>query len=271
MKQKEINEIVDGHLLLMDKLFHKIIIDFDPEDIHDFRVEIKKLRAFLRLLNAEDQPDRPIIPKPLKAFYGYAGIIRNIQLHRHHLFKYLSDNKMEQPEEYIRMLDAEENYWKKKAVAWQEENDLKKIENEITKRRPDEFEKSVLKKFTSDKLDELGQQLHDVSNDESMHHVRKILKDLIYTIEYTKEDADLPEAIAKKEDLKRLTDWLGDFMDKCIQIGFLAAEYINPLRNENEKIILNTFKEKLMNGKLSLQIKLSPHFNELTGQLWNKH
>src|SRR6266436_3162758 len=51
------------------------------EDIHHFRVEIKKLRAFLRML--QTGRDAPIkIPGSLKKIYHYAGLIRELQLHQ---------------------------------------------------------------------------------------------------------------------------------------------------------------------------------------------
>ena len=107
MKEKEIVGVVKDSFKTINKLSHKIIKEFTADDIHDFRVEVKKMRAFLRLLDTEKEMERPLIPKLLKTFYGYIGIIRNIQLHRHHLFKYISDYKIEKPKEYLMILDAE--------------------------------------------------------------------------------------------------------------------------------------------------------------------
>ena len=89
MKGKAIIEIAEERFKTIHKLFHQIIKEFNVDDIHDFRVEVKKLRAFLRLLDSEKEIEGPLIPKLLKTFYGYIGIIRNIQLHKHNLFKYI--------------------------------------------------------------------------------------------------------------------------------------------------------------------------------------
>lgn len=51
MKEKEIAEVVEGRFKTIKKLSHKIIKEFNADDIHDFRVEVKKLRAFLQLRN----------------------------------------------------------------------------------------------------------------------------------------------------------------------------------------------------------------------------
>ena len=68
MKQKEIIEIVEHRFKTIHKLDYKIIKEFDANDIHDFRVEVKKLRAFLRLANIKKEVDGPLIPKLLKHF-----------------------------------------------------------------------------------------------------------------------------------------------------------------------------------------------------------
>ena len=67
MKEKEIVEIIEDRFKKIDTLAHIILNDFDEEAIHDLRVEVKKLRAFLRLLDIKKDGE-PIIPKLLKKF-----------------------------------------------------------------------------------------------------------------------------------------------------------------------------------------------------------
>ena len=57
MKKDEMEEIISGHFKKIDKLFPKIIVRFEMEDIHIFRTEIKKLRSFLHLLDMEVDGD----------------------------------------------------------------------------------------------------------------------------------------------------------------------------------------------------------------------
>ena len=62
------------------------------ESIHEFRTEIKKLRAFLRLLNVEAGDDSRLkISKEMKTFYGYAGTIRNLQLQLKNMYAFAGD------------------------------------------------------------------------------------------------------------------------------------------------------------------------------------
>lgn len=267
MKEKEIEEIVEDRFKTIDKLLPKIIKEFYSDNIHDFRVEIKKLRAFLRLLDTEKEIDHPLIPKLLKSFYSYIGIIRNIQLHRHNLFKYIDDYKIEKPGEYFKILDEEENYWRDDADALMEDNNFDDVKKEIVKELPHKLEKSAVKKFAEEKLEELKEQLKDVYDDVGIHNIRKILKDILYIWNYIKEYKNLPPAIAKEKDLKLLTNQLGNFLDKCIQLEFLQPGYLNKIPSETERNILEKIRDEFLHEKHIMMRQLNYSFNELKEQL----
>jgi CHAD domain-containing protein len=266
MKEKEIIETVEDRFKTINKLSHKIIKEFNADDIQDFRVEIKKLRAFLRLLNTEREFDRPLIPKLLKTFYGYAGIIRNLQLHRHNLFKYITDYKIEQPKAYVKLLDEEKSYWEKQAAELMIDNSFKDNEDEILKQLPDTLEESTIKKFLGQKLNELKAQLNNVKDDNAIHTVRKILKDILYTWNFTNHD-NLPKLILKEEDLKLLTTQLGGFRDICIQLELLSGEYLNKVKDENEQHVLLKMKEQLLHEKQIMDEQFLSIFKNILNNL----
>jgi CHAD domain-containing protein len=257
MKEKRIIKIVEDRFKAINKLQHKIIKKFDADDVHDFRVEVKKLRAFLRLLDAEKEMEKPLIPRLLKTFYGYVGIIRNIQLHRHNIFKYITDYKIEEPKAYIQILDDEKSYWEKEAVELMADNSFKDSEDKIVKQLPRKLEKSTAKKFLEKNLGELKEQLNNVKDDNAIHTVRKILKDILYTLDFINHD-DLPKSISKEEDLKLLTTQLGNFRDKCIQLEFLSDEYLNKVLDEKERHMLLKMKEQFLREKQIMVEQLSP-------------
>jgi CHAD domain-containing protein len=267
MKEKEIKEIVEERFKTIKKLSHKILKEFNADDIHDFRVEIKKLRAFLRLLDTEKEIDGPLIPTLLKTFYGYVGIIRNIQLYRHNLYKYITDYKIEKPEEYFKILDAEQSYWRKNAEALMADNNFDGAEKKLIKELPAKLEKSAVKKFAKNKLYELKLQLNNLSGDAAIHNIRKILKDILYVYDYIKDHTELPAAISKEEDLKLFTQQLGNFRDKCIQLEFLTPEYLDKIKNEDEKNILVKIKDQYLREKQIMMQELTYSFNELRNQL----
>ena len=106
MKKDEINTVVKNSFKKIDKLFHKIIIDFETEDIQGFRVEIKKLRAFFHLLDMEGNGTVQFkITRKMKTFYGYIGIIRNVQLHLEKIKSYCENSTENLPVSYVAKLE----------------------------------------------------------------------------------------------------------------------------------------------------------------------
>ena len=267
MKEKEIIEIVEHRFKTIHKLSHKIIKDFNADDIHDFRIEIKKLRAFLRLAAVEKEVDEPLIPKLLKTFYGYVGIIRNIQLHRHNIFKYITDYSVDQPAAYIEILDTEKSYWQKETEYLMEENDFKDDEEDIIKHLPGKLEKPSIKTFIKNKLNELKEQLREISDDNAIHRIRKILKDILYNYDVITGHADLPSKISNQDDLKALTSSLGDFRDKCIELEFLQAEYLDKIKDSEEKSRLLQMKNVFEKDKQLMKQQLQNSLKKLQPQL----
>lgn len=266
MKENEIVEIIEDRFEKIDKLTHKILNDFDKEDIHDFRVEVKKLRAFLRLLDIKKEGE-PLIPKLLKTFYGYVGIVRDIQLHKHSLFKYITGNNADAPEAYIKILKDEEDHWKKEAEVLMKNNNFHDVKEKILSELPGKFDKSTIKKFTKNKPDELKEQLKKLDDATAIHNTRKILKDLFYNYDYIEELPDLPKTIAKEDALKSLTKLLGDYMDKYVHLQFFKPEYLDKVKDENEQCLLLKIKEAFTRDEASIKQQLLPLLQRLQKQL----
>ena len=92
MKQTEISAVIDKRFKKIEAHFHEIISRLEIESIHECRTEIKKLRAFFRLLNVEAGDDSRLkISKEMKTFYGYAGTIRNLQLQLKNMYAFAED------------------------------------------------------------------------------------------------------------------------------------------------------------------------------------
>ena len=53
MKSDKIINLYNQNLKKTSKHYNNLLEDFELEEIHDFRVQIKKLRALVRLVNAE--------------------------------------------------------------------------------------------------------------------------------------------------------------------------------------------------------------------------
>ena len=52
MKKQVITPVIKKRFRNIQEYISRMLVAFEEETIHDFRTEIKKLRAFFRLLNA---------------------------------------------------------------------------------------------------------------------------------------------------------------------------------------------------------------------------
>lgn len=262
MNRKEIHRILRRQMSDLDELSRRVALEFKMEDIHHFRIGFKKLRAFLRLVTAGRKQAGPLLPVHLKTFYGYAGIIRNIQLHRHELFRYTGDEKLDPPANYLAVLDREESHWKTEAVALQASLDQGDLEF-LLKKAPDRLDRPVMRRFVETSRRKLRAALRDLPADEAIHAVRKTLKDFLYTHPYLEGNVSLPPVIADPERLKQLTDQAGVFMDHSLQSGFLQDANMQLLKEESERIILGRFREFVRQQKQALLGSLLPELGEL--------
>jgi len=80
MTPEKIKEIISGKIKEIRKLGKKINDGFDHDAIHKFRVAVKTLRTFLRLLRMASEDQKPKLPGKFKRLYHIAGAIRDAQL-----------------------------------------------------------------------------------------------------------------------------------------------------------------------------------------------
>jgi CHAD domain-containing protein len=269
MKQKEIAETVEGTFKKINKLLHKIIKEFNAGDIHDFREQVKRLRAFLRMVYMDDKDEKPVLPGPLKTFYGYIGIIRNIKLQKHRLFEYIEKYNAGKPHQYTDILDKEKNYWQQQANTLMETGNFDEAKKEVVKQLPQKVDKAQIKTFVERKLKTLATRVNHFKDEAEIHPVWKILRNILYIWHYIPDKSLLPEVISREEDLKSITDVLENFMDISAALAFMRPEYIDKIRDENERKILYEFQNSLLYEKAQLWDEILHTFNVLYDQLYH--
>src|SRR5689334_22039732 len=81
MKRKYLEEVIHKHGHRIKKYGNQLPGYFEEEAIHELRLEYKKLRAFVRLVQMEAGASRQLtIPPALKKIYHAAGAVRDLQL-----------------------------------------------------------------------------------------------------------------------------------------------------------------------------------------------
>ena len=272
MKKDEIHGVLNDHFKKIDKYFHKIMKEFEEEDIHMFRVEIKKLRSFLHLVEMEKEEGIHFnTAKKLKTIYGYVGITRNLQLQIKLIRESVKDGDA-LPSEYLNKLKKELGEWQNKIRDYMgEENNFYDEEELLRARMPDKLKKKSITQYIRFMLYKLNGLMNHLFDDEALHGVRKILKDFHYNRSFIEIHlAPLPKGIADEKATKSCMDLIGLFHDKCIAHALLQTYNDESVINE-EKEFLQKIEQKWEREKEGLKQKIDSKLKvlELTAQKIN--
>lgn len=257
IKQSEIKRVVESRFEKINESLDKIIKHFSIEEIHDFRVQLKKVRAFIRL--ASTRPSDPAelkIPCHLKSMYRYAGSLRNLQLQQQRILDFIEGKEINQPDQYLKILLNQEEEWKQKINESFNQNVLESEEEMIIKTLSVKLGKTALKLYTQKKADELKNLLASPEHtDEELHQIRKILKDILYTLSYTGDYffSFFRDRLQTREEIESLTDLLGEFQDACTSLMLLLPDYIKELNDREEIRLLQIIGEQWTLKKASVK------------------
>jgi CHAD domain-containing protein len=247
MTQQETIRVLKSRFEKIQASFDVAITYLDAEDIHAFRVEVKRLRAFLHLVSKEVNIK---LPRRLHQFYRMVGEIRNLQLQEQRIRDAIP-HQSGLPKTYLTLLT---------------------IETAAAIRRARKFAANRLS-LPVEERQVLGAFTHPF-DDDSLHSLRKSLKDLLYNHSYVeKESAHIRPLILPggKESVSALTDLLGQFQDFRSGLALLQPIYIDQVLDADEKKMLEEIralwekdKEAIKNQVLSSlpPVYLNPFFSK---------
>jgi CHAD domain-containing protein len=263
MDRREIVETIDTRFKNLNKIFPGVQEQFDNQTIHHFRLETKKLRAFLRLCAIElNEANELRIPKKLKQFYGYIGIIENLQLQQQKIatIKTSDDTNCANNKSYKSFLQLEEHYWKVQAKSLAHINNFNDEKDTILNLLPYKISKETLKKFVNKKQQELNELLPSFNKDESLHRIRKIINDLIYNWPYIEVYAP---ATMKHENLVALSELLGKFRNVSITLNLLHSTLRDNGKNHPETPGLEKIEIEWQNEKELIKEQVDTNLSQL--------
>lgn len=234
------------------------MLHFEKDAVHELRVELKKLNAFLSLLRAEGgNKDALKFKKRLKALYGYVGIIRNIQLQQHYINSLLPVHVPAGITDYLNILHADLERWKKEMVKLMSEHTGLEDEKEIIlKALPDKLSQHTLRKYVNLKADEIRTSLIlKTAEEQNLHALRKLLKEAQYNWEYIKSEAEriLPKGLNTYNNIHAVTNLLGLYGEQCMSLDFLQPIYTDKLRDETALELLKSARQQLEQRKKVLK------------------
>jgi CHAD domain-containing protein len=262
MNLKKIRNHYKESLQNISAHYNHLLKDFNSDDNHNLRVGVKKLRAFIRLINTSQPDHQSKIPKKFRNFYHIIGDIRNLQLHEQRTKNLCKDLLIEIPQLYLDGIRKEEKCLEKKT-----ENmaglSFKHFEKKFSDDAPEELSEANKKEFLKRNMERLALLLAlPVYFDETFHDIRKVIKDIMYNYDYLSEDMSfVPDPLNDKSFMENFSNALGDFHDLSLALLYPDSNHTAGIQETNEIPLLtelNTHlqlrKEHLKNDLLRLLI-----------------
>lgn len=239
MKQEQIKQELQRRFKEVCHYYDNMLEDFEVETVHDFRVEIKKLRAFLRLLNAVKISDKTLkIDAGLRDCYHIAGDVRNLQLHRQRIINLCNNFEISVPASYLNLLTTNERLKQQECRKIVRHISLREIEKCLIQDINHKLSDKAIGQYMVQKKKELEAFfLLPYLSDDDLHGLRKMLKDLLYSLGYVKAHINLlPAFFTDKKNIEELANRLGDFYDLCMAVAFLSDDYIEAIEGEEKDL-----------------------------------
>lgn len=230
----------------------KFIKTGDQNELHRFRVQIKKLRAMLRLLDAiTDKSKLSKDFKPVKKIFQQGGVIRDAYMHL-----LLGNRYQMQDEEFVlsQVNGMEKNILEFKQQAKKHLKTIRSVHAELEKDLKAVTDDSV-NEFYKSQLEHIAATLGELQFNDNLHDCRKRIKDLIYNRKMAGK-ALVGKLEMNNDYLDKLQEGIGSWHDNV-----LAMELFSSAEVKNKPIVT---KIKRQNTRLKKSIGL------LAKDFWDK-
>ncbi len=278
MNREQLQYITDTHYRRLKKRSAKIAESFDPEAIHQFRVEYKKLRAFLRALMWNERTAVEIkAGRNLKKAFIISGSIRDLQLQQERV-KAVTEAEPQRPQSYLNLLEKEVEKLKPELFEILSGHPVAESKKKTDPGLPDLFQLTSFQYFVAKQWASIRATLASgYFSDERIHGIRKILKDLFYNLEkYGGPEHTLLSvsvAVMRGKDISyytQLLEELGNFQDQCNAIALVKSYWLTRLNSHDrelmERVKKNWIKDKITMKQLLLRKLTADLANILTGR-----
>jgi CHAD domain-containing protein len=256
MKTKKLQRLVKGYTDAISAAAAKVGDGFDEDVIHGLRVNVKRLRALLRMYWLYKGRARPALPKRLGQVYKAAGEVRDLQL----LLRRTA-GKGNLPEVYRHKIEEQlllaKQAWSDAYIPAKLEKACEKLVTHVYKPVP-AFMPAEFMKERLGLIDEL--RAAGTLDDEDVHTVRKRVKDIIYVVRLVNDHwakacgviehvplhkfEELADAIGALNDTRQASERLSRIKVRGSKAGDIAArrKYITRLDKELTNIRKKAFE-----------------------------
>jgi CHAD domain-containing protein len=227
MHREGIIGVIRSQTRKLGLLSKKLAAGFAVDDIHRFRVEVKRLRAFIRLIGPGDRK----LPKKLRRFYDAVGVVRNLQLLRQSLASFRSHRHSGLPQAIFQILDERIAAARKEAEAILDDKiAYRKVAKRLCSGLPFRLTRSQRYQFILAKFQLPNPASAHLPGDEGLHLLRKSLKDLLYAWPYLGNHARKQTAcwFGGRMVMEKIAQAIGDYLDAQVRLRLLESPDIFP-------------------------------------------
>jgi CHAD domain-containing protein len=222
MEAQTISEVIEKKVKKIKQLGEKVDGGFGKNNIHDFRVEIKGLRSFMRLLHSANKGIPSALPATFLGIYHISGRIREAQLDSAKI------KKMKYPlPAYLEHLSGNLAGAKIEWAMHYSKEIPEKLGDTLLSYPYEDLSPEHLAEFINSRIRKIGKLIkHDVITDEELHQIRKWLKDMIYNMKLAAkewEEGSVAVQHVLLPELEALSDSIGEYNDARILREHLAA------------------------------------------------
>jgi CHAD domain-containing protein len=252
-------EIIMIQFKKLDNSYYKVVPGFKKKQVHQYRLRVKKLRAFISLLkHAATQPHKLKLSAKLEELFHLTGAIRNLQLQKQRILGFSFKAGEISPISYLNFLAEEEQQWKDEARRLGHASILKKGKK-LLRYTPGHLSRIQVKKFLGEETGTMhGLIALPQLRDEDLHQLRKIVKGMLYNWCYVGTYAVpvLPFCFENKKKIEFMTVALGNFQDLCIALQLLDAFSGEGIAGESEMQTLANIKVQWEADKNNMKAEL---------------
>ncbi|MES2267505.1 MAG: CHAD domain-containing protein [Bacteroidota bacterium] len=255
MKHPEIAEITQTKFKKIHTGLASVRLHFHEDDIRLFRVKVKKLGAFLRLLGTAKGHHQALkIPQKIIKYYEVSGMIRSLQLQQLYVQKTLAENQIDPPKIYLKQLsDQILHYISAAGQMTISERSFKRGEGLLLKHLPDQLSTKMADQYVWSEVQKIEQLMAPVfPGDRSLHELRKLLKGLLYVWPFVQNGVGQMSPyslLSNEENIDAFTIVLGNFHDIDSAIGLLHSGCSTLDPDESETAVLRVMEGLWINAK----------------------
>ena len=233
------------------KQIHK---DFDTDAVHKFRVEIKKLRALLRLLTFKSHKTHIKLPVSFVKLYSLSGALRDA-----FIINELAENRHYQLPQFENYLNKCNTSHQKKWLRNYSSEAFITLDSWLNELTIEPLSAELFFAMAIHQVKVIAQLYKHNPSENDTHKIRKRIKDMLYNCKILQENKAFDDTVLQDipiAQLDELSDALGHYNDNLIFIMQLT-EYMNKKISLEEKIQIGLIiKEEESKQQLAKKVLL---------------